>query len=165
MDEELLPLSEAKIHLHELVKHAERRDLILLRHGRPVGVLLGYRRYRGLLEDVRRGVAGSRDASIATALSARRAEVERICRRHSVRRLSMFGSAARGEDEQASDVDILVEFAPMRPAERAEAYFGLHADLERLLGRAVDLLEESAIRNPYLEESIARDATVLYDAA
>lgn len=163
MEEALLPLSEAKTRLHELLKDAERRDLVLLRHGRPVGALLGYRRYRALLD--RAGRSETRAPRVAEELEVRAAELGRICRRYRVRRLSVFGSAARGDDEPASDVDLLVEFAPMPPEERADAYFGLQTDLERLLGRTVDLLEESAIRNPYLEEAIARDREVLFEAA
>ena len=165
MDQELLPLSEAKTRLHELLKDAERRDLVLLRHGRPVAALIGYRRYRALLDEARRAGIGSGDSGIAGALGARAADIGRICRAHGVRRLALFGSAARGEEEPTSDIDLLVEFGSMSPAGRADAYFGLQADLERLLGRTVDLLEESAVRNPYLLEAIARDRAVLYEAA
>ena len=165
MDQELLPLSEAKTRLHELIKDAERRDLVLLRHGRPVGALLGYRRYRDLLEESLGSGMRSRGPEIAGELRARADEIRRLCGRYGVQLLAMFGSAARGEDEPSSDVDLLVEFAPMSPAGRADAFFGLQADLERLLGRTIDLLEESAVRNPYLKEAIARDRTVLYEAA
>jgi predicted nucleotidyltransferase len=82
----------------------------------------------------------------------------------SVRTLAIFGSAARGVDTEQNDLDVLVEFLPMSPGDRANAFFGLQADLERRLRRRVDLLEESAITNPYLEEAIARDRTVVYEA-
>jgi hypothetical protein len=162
VEQELLPLSEAKTRLHDVIRHAEERDLVLLRHGRPVGALLGYRRYRALLE---RAEAPGSPVAAGTILDAHRTEIARICRRQRVSRLSVFGSAARGEDDPASDVDLLVEFSPMAPADRADAFFGLQADLERLLGRTVDLLEESAVANPYLERAIARDRTVVYEAA
>lgn len=164
MDEELIPLSEAKTRLHELVKDADAHDRVLLRHGRPIGVLLGYRRYRDLLHGAR-DRAGGRPTGIAGELRARTGEIERLCRRHGVRRLALFGSAARGEDDPSSDVDVLVEFSPMSPAERADAYFGLLADLERMLGRSVDLVEESTVHNPYVKATIARDRDVIYDAA
>jgi prevent-host-death family protein len=163
MDQELLPLSAAKTRLHEVIRDAEGRDVILLRHGRPVGVLLGYRRYLALLADARRARAGSMGGS--AILDAHRDEIGAICERHRVRQLSVFGSAARGEDAASSDLDLLVELSPMSPGERADAFFGLQADLEGLLGRTVDLLEESAIRNPFLREAIDRDRTVVYDAA
>jgi uncharacterized protein len=162
MEQELLPLSEAKTRLHDVIRHAEERDLILLRHGRPVGALLGYRRYRALLE---RPQGQSSRGTAGTIFDAHRTEIERICRRHHVTRLSVFGSVARGEDEPASDIDLLVEFSPMPPADRSDAYFGLQADLARLLGREVDLLEESSVANPYLERAIAQDRAVVYAAA
>jgi len=89
----------------------------------------------------------------------------RICSDRRVRRLVLFGSAAReGFDPERSDVDLLVEFEPMPPAEHAEAYFGLQEDLERLLARRVDLVEAVAVRNPYLLESIERANVELYAA-
>jgi predicted nucleotidyltransferase len=94
-----------------------------------------------------------------------RDRIAEICRAHGVRTLAVFGSAARGDDRPDIDLDLLVEFEPMPPADRADAFFGLQVDLGRLLRRGVDLLEESAITNPYLEEAIARDRTVIYEAA
>lgn len=50
MDEILVPLSEAKVRLHELVRELAEREVVLLRHGRPVGVMIGFAVYRSLLE-------------------------------------------------------------------------------------------------------------------
>lgn len=163
MDQELLPLSEAKTRLHELVRDLEGRDLILVRHGRPVGVLLGFARYRELLDLASRVPVG--EAPPAGLVPEVRAELARICEVRGVTRLVLFGSAARGEAGPASDLDLLVEFRSMPPKERADALFGLQEDLERVLGRAVDLLEEGAIDNPYLRRSIERASAVLYEAA
>ena len=85
------------------------------------------------------------------------------CRAREVTRLVLFGSAARGQAGAHSDVDLLVTFEQMTPARRADALFGLQDDLERLLGRPVDLVEDEAIRNPYLRNAIERDRVVLYD--
>ena len=57
-------------------------------------------------------------------------------------------------DPERSDLDFLVEFAPMSPSGHAEAYFGLLEDLESLFGRRVDLVEIGAVRNPYLRREI-----------
>lgn len=160
----MIPLSEAKTHLHGLVRNAESRDVLLLRHGRPVGVLLGYRRYRSLVDgDARAGRATA--SRSATLLDLLRDQIAEISRSHGVRTLAVFGSAARGDDRPESDLDLLVEFEPMSPSDRADAFFGLQFDLERVLRRKVDLFEESAITNPYLAEAIARDRTVVYAAA
>jgi len=92
--------------------------------------------------------------------------LEELCARYRVARLAVFGSAAGDDfDEASSDVDLLVEFEPLTPVERADAYFGLLESLEQLLGVPVDLLESGPIRNPYLKRSIDETRVVVYEAA
>jgi predicted nucleotidyltransferase len=65
-----------------------------------------------------------------------------LCNNRGVRRLALFGSAASGRfDPTSSDLDFLVEFQPVRPAQHADNYFGLQEDLERLFGVPVELVE------------------------
>jgi hypothetical protein len=89
-------------------------------------------------------------------IARRREELRALCRRFHVRRLDLFGSAARGDfDPERSDVDFLVEFDRTHPdALSLRTYFGLKEALEGLLGRPVDLVEPGAVRNPYLKASI-----------
>jgi predicted nucleotidyltransferase len=88
-----------------------------------------------------------------------------LCRKYHVRRLDVFGSAARDDfDEQSSDVDLLVDFEEMPYAERADAYLGLLTDAEALFGRRVDLVEVGAVRNPYLRHGIEASRQLLYAA-
>ena len=163
MDQELVPLSEAKTRLHEVVRGLDAHDVVLIRHGRPVGALLGYGRYRALLQ---REVAAPAGKDNLLGLGGDGREwLARTCEAHGVRRLVLFGSRARGDADPASDVDLLVTFEPASPKERAAALFGLQDDLERLVGRTVDLLEEDAVTNPYLRDSIERAHVVLYEAA
>ncbi len=75
-------------------------------------------------------------------------------RRFDVRSLALFGSLARDQERAGSDIDILVEFDG--PATSAR-YFGLQFFLEDLLGEAVDLVTEKALR-PQLRPFIERDA-------
>ncbi len=95
-------------------------------------------------------------------LEALRAQIEALCRRHHVRRLELFGSAATGELGPDSDVDFLVDFAPLGIGQYTEHYFSLQADLASLLGRPVDLVVLRAVRNPYFLEGIARSRELLY---
>jgi predicted nucleotidyltransferase len=90
--------------------------------------------------------------------------LSRVCRRFHVRRLDVFGSAATGQgfDPNRSDLDILVEFEPLPPAEYADAWFGLRDALERLVGRPVDLLTEAALENPYLRRRIEMERQPLF---
>src|SRR5438876_4416053 len=81
-----------------------------------------------------------------------------ICRRYGVVRLEVFGSAARGLDfdPKRSDFDFLVEFEQRSDLQPLEQFFGFAEALEQLLGRPVDLVEPSAVRNPYLRADINR---------
>jgi predicted nucleotidyltransferase len=92
--------------------------------------------------------------------------VAELCRRYHVQRLEVFGSAARGGDfdPARSDADFLVEFAPGGELRPLQAFFGLQAALARLLGRSVDLVEFSAVRNPYIRAAIEKSREVVYAA-
>ena len=74
-------------------------------------------------------------------------------RRFGVTRLALFGSFARDQATDKSDVDILVSFN--RPA-TFKSYFGVQFYIENLLGRNVDLVTEKALR-PELRSYIERD--------
>ncbi len=85
-------------------------------------------------------------------------DIAEICRRHHVKRLEVFGSAAVGDfNPQTSDLDFLVEIQFLPPAKHADAYFGLLNDLQSIFGRSIDLVEDKAIQNPYFQQSV--DAT------
>ncbi|HET8748580.1 MAG TPA: nucleotidyltransferase domain-containing protein [Ramlibacter sp.] len=94
-----------------------------------------------------------------------RMEIARLCRRHHVRRLEVFGSGARGVDfdPQRSDADFLVEFEPGSEPDLG-TFFGLKDDLEALLRRRVDLVQAGAVRNPYVLASINRARELVYGA-
>jgi predicted nucleotidyltransferase len=90
--------------------------------------------------------------------------LEQLCHRYRVRRLELFGSAARGEDRPDSDLDFLVEFEPLPRGAYADSYFGLLEALEHLFGKRVDLIVTSTIGNPYLREFIERTKRLVYAA-
>lgn len=84
-----------------------------------------------------------------------------ICDRHGITRLRLFGSLARDEGDEASDVDLLAEFSgrmSLLDLVRVERELSEH------FGRKVDLLTEKAL-SPYLRERILRDARVVYEHA
>ena len=85
-----------------------------------------------------------------------------LCRRYHVRELSVFGSAARGEMRPDSDVDLLVEFLPNSDVGLIE-HAGLMLDLERLLGRKVDLVSKNGLK-PRIRSSVLADARLVYAA-
>ncbi len=98
-------------------------------------------------------------------IEERKEELTEICSRFRVLSLALFGSAARADfRRETSDLDFLVEFLPMQPQEHARAYFGLVRELERLFCRSVDLVEASAVRNPYILRNIEASQVPLYAA-
>jgi predicted nucleotidyltransferase len=97
------------------------------------------------------------------AIAQHRTGINAICERYHISRLEVFGSAARADDfnPASSDADFLVEFAPgTQPS--LQTFFGVKADLEKLLGRDVDLIEPGAVRNPYVLASINRHREAVY---
>jgi len=99
------------------------------------------------------------------AIAQHRASIAAICQRYGIRRLEVFGSAARGDDfvAESSDADFLVEFEPGTPP-NLQSFYGAKAELERLLGRGVDLVESGAVRNPYVLACINRHREPVYAA-
>lgn len=86
-----------------------------------------------------------------------------ICRRHHIRRLSLFGSVLKGMDRPGSDVDLLVEFEPGRePGLLSLA--AIEAELSALAqGRPVDLRTAQDLSRHFREE-VVRTARVEYAA-
>ncbi len=97
-------------------------------------------------------------------LTARREEIAALCQRFHVKRLDVFGSAARGVDfTDSSDFDFLVEFEPDHDTSFHD-YMDLREALEALLGRKVDLTTEGKVRNPFIRASIERHRVPLHGA-
>jgi uncharacterized protein len=98
-------------------------------------------------------------------IEQKRQEIAAACARFGVARLDVFGSSL-GDDFRpgVSDVDLLVEFAPMDAEERLDAYFALGEALEGILGVEVDLVTTGAIRNRYVAAEIDRTKRLLYAA-
>ena len=99
-------------------------------------------------------------------IADRKDEIARICRRYGVRRLDLFGSAARGTDfdPETSDADFLVEFQPPLLPGVARRFYRLECDLAEALGRKVEMSQIGAIRNPYVLAAIERDREAVYVA-
>ena len=77
---------------------------------------------------------------------------------HGARKISVFGSYARGEPNKKSDIDIIVEFS-----ERKSLFdiIGIEQELSEAIGIKVDLLTEKAI-SPYLIDRIKKEMVVVY---
>jgi uncharacterized protein with HEPN domain/predicted nucleotidyltransferase len=86
----------------------------------------------------------------------------RICQRYGIRRLELFGSAARDDFQPAtSDLDLVAIFDESSYSGGFESYLKALSEFESLVGHKVDLLEADAITNPFLLEAIEQDRIVL----
>jgi uncharacterized protein len=91
-------------------------------------------------------------------------QLAEFCRTHHIRTLAVFGSVLREDFRPDSDVDVLVEFEP----NATHSLFDLarmEGDLAALFHRKVDLVEDSALKNPFRRHEILRTRQIVYDAA
>lgn len=92
--------------------------------------------------------------------------ITKLCVKHHVQRLFVFGSAARDDfDPSRSDLDFVVEFEPLSPSGQADAYFSLLKGLEMILGRSIDLITDKSIANPHFRKSVDEYKLPVYAAA
>ena len=88
-----------------------------------------------------------------------------LCRRFHVRRLDLFGSAAREDDFRIdSDIDVIVDYDPAMAPPALGQIFAFRNELSELLGRRVDLTMAGTVRNPFLRAAIERSRQRLYGA-
>ena len=98
-------------------------------------------------------------------IEAKREQIAELCRTHHVRRLSIFGSAVRDDfDPERSDVDVRVEFFHEGERGYADNFLDFKDKIQVLLGRKVDVVSGSVIRNPYFQKEIEQSQVTLYAA-
>ncbi len=101
---------------------------------------------------------------IAEGLEVPRAALQALARKYDIRRLSLFGSAARGELRPDSDIDLMVEFEEGK-APSLGKMVTISDEFSRLFGgRRVDLVTPVVLENPYRRRTIMRDLETLYAA-
>jgi len=96
-------------------------------------------------------------SGIRDILMSKRDDVLRIAARHGARNVRVFGSVARGDADEKSDIDLLVEFEPGRSL---LDHAGLWMDLQELLGCKVDVVSERGIK-PRIRERVLQEALPL----
>ncbi|MCC6765746.1 MAG: nucleotidyltransferase family protein [Deltaproteobacteria bacterium] len=94
---------------------------------------------------------------VVDLLARHRPEILRLAEAHGARNVRLFGSAARGEAGDESDIDVLVT---MEPGRSLLDLVGLSQDLEQLLGRQVDVVSDRGL-SPYLRDHILAEARAL----
>jgi len=89
-------------------------------------------------------------------------KVRDLCKKHSVERLFVVGSVLTERFQKSSDIDFIVDFQGIDLYDYADNYFDLKFSLEKLFKRDVDLLEDKAISNPYLRQSLDLSKQLIY---
>ena len=88
--------------------------------------------------------------------------IRSLCITHKVYRLFVFGSVLTDKFKKDSDIDFLVDFSDIDLYEYADNYFDLKDSLTILLKHDIDLLENKAIQNPFLRQSIDSSKKLIY---
>lgn len=101
---------------------------------------------------------------IGSGLVVSRSDLAALSKRFHIKRLSLFGSAARGELTPSSDIDLLVEFEPNEAPSLAGMVKTGNAFSMLFGGRKVDVATRSILNNPYRRREIEKDMEVLYAA-
>lgn len=90
-------------------------------------------------------------------LKSMKKEIEAIAATYGIKNLRVFGSVARGDADENSDVDLLVD----RETKSILALGGFKMDIEELLGRKTDIVTMAALKDSVLRERILHEAKPL----
>ena len=168
----IIPVTEFRQDAAAALEQVRRSDepVVITQRGRPAAVMMSVEsfeqaeRERGELRKRLNAMArgGESEAPVSSApeppsldevletIQASRSLLDQ----YGVRRLSVFGSVARGTPHPGSDIDLLVEFA--RPVSLFDLV-GLQNELQALLGRPVDLVTEEGLR-PSMRDRVVAEA-------
>jgi hypothetical protein len=97
-------------------------------------------------------------------IAKHRAQITELCLKYGIKRLELFGSAARGDSSAKSDIDFFYEFDPVNTTGLADRFFAFQQELEKLLGLKVDLVSAADVTNPYFLQVANRHRLTLYAA-
>ena len=89
---------------------------------------------------------------------AEKEKIIEICKRNDISYCALFGSFARGEATEKSDIDLLVKFSKPKGWDWINAAL----EIEDALGKKVDLVTENAL-SPYIKDNVFRDLQVIYE--
>lgn len=138
------------------------QPVAVTRHGQTVGVFVPGTATDIAFNDL--GIEFARRPSDASVrrhglLSVHRREIRTILRRYGARKVRLFGSVARGDATEVSDIDLLVDLAPDGGNELLRVS-GLAEELSELLGVRVDVVTEHLLREPVAATALAEAVPV-----
>ena len=88
--------------------------------------------------------------------------LNQLCDKHNVKQLFLFGSILTENFNEKSDVDFLIQFKNVNLMNYFDNYMDFKENLEKLLNRNVDLIENQAIRNPIFKKVVDRQKQLIY---
>lgn len=91
-----------------------------------------------------------------------KAEISNLCIQNKVKSLYVFGSVLTERFSENSDIDLVVDIDSSDPFDYADRYFNFKFALQDLLRRSIDLLENKAIKNPYIRQKIDGSKSLVY---
>jgi predicted nucleotidyltransferase len=89
-------------------------------------------------------------------------QIHILCKDSKVKSLYSFGSVNTNQFDDQSDIDFVVDFSTQDPLEYSDNYFNLKFNLENILKRPIDLLENRTIKNPFLKQAIDQSKFLIY---
>jgi uncharacterized protein len=102
---------------------------------------------------------------LATVITNNLPQIKNICQSHHVKELYVFGSAARNEMKEDSDVDFLYTMQENIPEMKyAHNFFDMLWSLEALLGKKVDMVPQKYLRNRIFIEEVNNTKQIIYKA-
>ncbi|WP_019038865.1 nucleotidyltransferase family protein [Psychroflexus tropicus] len=88
--------------------------------------------------------------------------IKKLCEKYKVRTFSAFGSVVRDDYSEDSDIDFVVDFEETDPFKYTDLYFQLKENLENLLQRQIDLVEERGIKNQFFRKELDSTKILIY---
>lgn len=88
-------------------------------------------------------------------------KIDELCKKNRVRELSLFGSRVRGDADEGSDFDFLVDFFSDSGMTLFE-FSGMQLELEDIVGYRVDLVSKRGLK-PRIKDRILAEARVVYE--
>lgn len=89
-------------------------------------------------------------------------QIKHLCAIHDVKSLFAFGSVLNDALKTDSDIDLIVDIDSANPLDYTDNYFAIKFELQELLKRPIDLLEDKAVKNPILKQQIDNTKVLIY---
>lgn len=89
-------------------------------------------------------------------------QITGFCQESKVKSFAAFGSVVRDDFNENSDIDFVVDFEEKDPIRYTDLYFQLKENLEKLLKKPVDLIEERGVKNPYFRKEVNKTKVLIY---